>query len=196
LARAVDLHDGRHPASTLGTVAAAASASHFLKLGQERTATALAIAAALASEIGADFGAMTKPLHAGQRARNGLLAALLAEQGFDASADVSEQSFLHGPGAFDVERLFADWAAPLEIEANNPISASEPWDKFEDRAARALPREQIASLFERLETLDKVIDMSQVTRLLQISPLHQPQAKKVVFAARGTHEPEETSWVP
>lgn len=198
LARAVDLHDdnGRHPASTLGTVAAAASASHFLKLGQERTATALAIAAALASGISAEFGALTKSLHAGQRARNGLLAALLAEQGFDAGADVSEQSFLNGPDAFDVERLFADWAAPLEIEANNPISASEPWDKFEDRAARALPREQIASLFERLETLDKVIDMSHVTRLLQISPLHQPQAKKVVFAARGTHEPEETSWVP
>ncbi len=59
-----------------------------------------------------------------------------------------------------------------------------------------MPREQIASLFERLETLDKVTDMSQVTRLLQTSALHQPQAKKIVFAARGTHEPEETNWVP
>ena len=73
---------------------------------------------------------------------------------------------------------------------------SDPWDKLEERAARALPREQIAALFERLETLDKVADMIQVTRLLQTSALHQAQAKKVVFAARGEHEPEETTWVP
>jgi 2-methylcitrate dehydratase PrpD len=201
LARAVECDGGWHPASALGTLAAAVAASHFLKLGQERMATALAIAASLASRIKANPGAMTKPLHAGQCGRNGLLAALLAEQGFDAAADVS--NVFGGPGTFDAERLFADWAAPLEIEAatmvsagDNPMSASELWDTFESRAAKALPREQIASLFERLETLDKVIDMSQVTRLLQTSALHQPQAKKVVFAARGTHEPEETSWVP
>jgi len=41
------------------------------------------------------------------------------------------------------------------------MNYSESWDKFEDCAARALPREQIAALFERLETLDKVVDMSQ-----------------------------------
>ena len=79
---------------------------------------------------------------------------------------------------------------------DNPMNYSESWDKFEDYAARALPREQIAALFERLETLDKVVDMSQATRLLQTSAFHQPQAKKVVFAARGEHEPEETTWVP
>ncbi len=208
LVRAADHDKGWRPVSTLGTLAAAAAASHFLKLGPERTAMALAIAASLASGIKANFGAMAKPLHAGQCGRNGLLAALLAEQGFEAAADVFERhqgfsNVLDGPGPFDVERLFADWAAPLEIEAatmirggDNPISASELWDKFENCAAKALPREQIASLFERLETLDKVIDMSQATRLLQTSALHQPQAKKVVFAARGAHEPEETSWVP
>ena len=201
LARAVDCDGGWQLASTLGTLAAAAAASRFLKLGQERTAMALAIAASLAGGIKANFGAMTKPLHAGQCGRNGLLAALLAEQRFDAAADVS--NVFGGTGTFDAERLFADWAAPPEIEAatmirtgDKPMSASELWDIFENRAAKALPREQIASLFERLETLDKVIDMSQSTRLLQTSPLHQPRAKKVVFAARGAHEPEETSWVP
>jgi hypothetical protein len=201
LARAVECDGGWHPASALGTLAAAAAASRFLKLGQQRTATALAIAASLASGIKANPGAMTKPLHAGQCGRNGLLAAFLAEQGFDAAVDVS--NVFGGQRPFDAERLFADWAAPLEIEAatmvragDHPMSASELWDTFESRAAKALPREQIASLFERLDTLDKVIDMSQATRLLQTSALHQPQAKKVVFAARGAHEPEETSWVP
>jgi len=74
LARAVDAHDldkGWHPACTLGAIAAVAAASNFLKLGQERTAVALAIAASLASGIKADVGAMTKPLHAGQCGRGG-----------------------------------------------------------------------------------------------------------------------------
>jgi hypothetical protein len=196
LARAVNARDG-----ALGTFATAAAASQFLKLGQERTAVALVIAASLASGIKADLAAMTKPLHAGQCARNGLLAALVAEQGFVAAANVCEnhQGFVNlfnGPANFDSEQFFANWAAPPAIEADNPISHSEPWDEFEERAARALPREQIAALFERLETLDKVTDMSQLTRLLQTSALHRPPTKKVVFASRGTHEPEETNWVP
>jgi 2-methylcitrate dehydratase PrpD len=199
LARAVNFHDpdSRRPISMPGTLAAAAAACHFLKFGQERMATALVIAASLASGSRDEAGALTKPLHAGQCARNGLLAAFLAEQGFDAAADAFEH--LQGFVNVDVERLFADGIAPLEIGAalgDNPMNYSESLDKFEDYAARALPREQIAVLFERLETLDKVVDMSQATRLLQTSAFHQPQAKKVVFAARGEHEPEETTWVP
>jgi hypothetical protein len=200
LARAVNAHHdaGWHPAGMLGIVATAAAACQFLTLGQERTAVALAIAASLASGIYVDLAAMTKPLHAGQCARNGLLAALLAEQG-SVAAGVDVQGFLdagNAAGEFDAEQFLADWAAPLVIEAPDPISHSDPWDTFEGRAAKALPRQQIASLFKRLETLDKVTDMSQLTRLLQTSALHQPQAKKIVFAARGTHEPEETGWVP
>jgi hypothetical protein len=76
------------------------------------------------------------------------------------------------------------------------MSSSEMWDKFNDCAARSLPREQIAPLFERLETLEKVTEIAQVTRLLEVSELHQAPAKKVVFAARGVHEAEETTWVP
>jgi 2-methylcitrate dehydratase PrpD len=145
LARAVNFHDpdSRHPISMPGTLAAAAAACHFLKLGRERMATALVIAASLASGSRAELGALTKPLHAGQCARNGLLAALLAEQGFDAAADAFEH--LEGFDNVDVERLFADWIASLEIGAawgDNPMNYSESWDKFEDYAARALPREQ------------------------------------------------------
>jgi 2-methylcitrate dehydratase PrpD len=125
LARAVNFHHydkGWHPTATLGVFGAAAAACHLLQLGPERTATALGIAASLAAGLKANFGTMVKPLHIGQCGRNGLLAALLAENGYDAAADVFEhrQGFLHvfnGPGTFDVGRLFADWAAPLEIEA-------------------------------------------------------------------------------
>ncbi|MDQ4061538.1 MAG: MmgE/PrpD family protein, partial [Pseudomonadota bacterium] len=127
IARAVNFHHydkGWHPTATLGIFGAAAAASHLLKLNEAQTATALAIAASLASGIKANFGTMTKPLHIGQCGRNGLLAALLAAGGFDASRQAFEhhQGFLNvfnGPGTFDVEKIFANWGEPLEIEADS-----------------------------------------------------------------------------
>jgi 2-methylcitrate dehydratase PrpD len=64
---------------------------------------------------------MTKPLHVGHCARNGLYAARLASHGFTANAgNVFEhkQGFLdvfNGPGTYDVERALAAWANPLDI---------------------------------------------------------------------------------
>jgi 2-methylcitrate dehydratase PrpD len=79
---------------------------------------------------------------------------------------------------------------------DNPMTSEEMWEKFSDCASRSLPREQIAPLFERLETLEKASDMAQVMRLLEVSALHKAQPKKVVFAPRGTEEAPETTWVP
>ena len=45
-------------------------------------------------------------------------------------------------------------------------------------------------------THDQAVDTSYATRPLQVNALAQPQAKKIVFAARGEHDSEETSWVP
>lgn len=346
LARAVNFHHydkGWHPTATLGTFGAAAAAARLLDLDPGKTAMALSIAASLASGIKANFGTMTKPLHIGHSARNGLLAALLAEGGFEAADDVFEhhQGFLNvfnGPGTFDIEKLFTNWGEPWEIEAtsiglkqfpccgsthpaimmalqlrreetinteqiarieilphgrrlrhtdtpqpqtsldakfsvqyvvaralkdgavrlkdfegdahfdpmirrlldlteakphpdmaddaeeqwgaevivtftdgrrvsrrvdnlvgrggDNPMTTDELWEKFSDCASRALPREQIAPLFERLETLESVSSIAQVTRLLEVSVLHEAPAKKVVFAPRGEQEAPETTWVP
>jgi 2-methylcitrate dehydratase PrpD len=79
---------------------------------------------------------------------------------------------------------------------DNPMDAGEMWDKFSDCAARSLPREQVAPLFERLETFEKVTDIAQVTRLLEVSELHRAPAKKVVYAPRDAQEAPETTWVP
>jgi 2-methylcitrate dehydratase PrpD len=124
-ARALGFHHydkGWHPTSTLGTFGAAAAVSRLLGLDLAQTTMALSIAASLAGGIKANFGTMVKPLHAGQCGRNGLLAALLAQNSFDANERVLEhkQGFLNvfnGPGTFDAEKLFDDWAAPLEIES-------------------------------------------------------------------------------
>ena len=123
IARAVNFHHyekGWHPTATLGTFGAAAACAHLLRLTGEQTATALAIAASFASGLKANFGTMTKPLHVGHCARNGLTAALLAAEGFTANHAAFEhpQGFFlvfNGAGNFDAAAALRDWAAPLDI---------------------------------------------------------------------------------
>jgi 2-methylcitrate dehydratase PrpD len=77
---------GWHCTSTLGTIGAAAAAARLLGLDTASLAHALAIAASEACGLKENFGTMVKPLHAGLAARNGVLAAQLAQAGMTASA--------------------------------------------------------------------------------------------------------------
>jgi len=86
---------GWHATSTLGTLGAAAACARLLRLDAGRTQMALGIAASLASGLQANFGSMTKPLHAGWAARSGVVAAQLAARGFTAGAEA-----LVGPSGF------------------------------------------------------------------------------------------------
>jgi len=111
---------GWHPTSTLGTFAVIGACASFLRLTAAQTAAALAIGTSLASGIKANFGTMTKPLHVGHCARNGLLAVLLARRGCTAHAAAFEhrQGFFNvfnGPDEWHAERILAHWADPLEI---------------------------------------------------------------------------------
>ncbi|MEK9671045.1 MAG: MmgE/PrpD family protein [Rhodospirillaceae bacterium] len=114
---------GWHPTATLGIFGTAAACARLIGLDREKTAYALAISASLASGLKANFGTMTKPLHVGQSARNGLLAVLLAERGFDANPAAMEhhQGFLtvfNGEGTFCADQLTADWdGGPWENES-------------------------------------------------------------------------------
>jgi 2-methylcitrate dehydratase PrpD len=121
---AVNLHHytkGWHPTATLGVFGAAAACARLLELDTAKIATALALAASFASGLKANFGTMAKPLHVGHAARNGLLAARLAQQGYSANAaNVFEhkQGFLdvfNGPGTYDTARAVSAWAQPLDI---------------------------------------------------------------------------------
>ena len=111
---------GWHPTATLGVFGAAAACARLLGLDAPKTATALAIAASLASGIKANFGTMTKPLHVGQTARNGLLAALLAAEGYSAGLDALEhpQGFFevfNGAGNYDAGPVLAAWGEPFDL---------------------------------------------------------------------------------
>ena len=76
---------GWHGTATIGTIGAAATAARVRGLSTNATARALAIAASEASGVKENFGTMVKPLQAGFAARNGVLAASLAAEGFTAS---------------------------------------------------------------------------------------------------------------
>ena len=76
---------GWHCTSSIGTIGAAAAAARVLGLGPAATVHALGIAASAACGLKENIGAMVKPLHAGMAARNGVMAARLARDGFTAS---------------------------------------------------------------------------------------------------------------
>jgi 2-methylcitrate dehydratase PrpD len=112
------LHEkGWHPTGIYGALAAAAACARLRKLDGERTATALAIAASQASGLVANFGTMTKPFHAGNSARAGVMAARLAQNGMTASANALEH-----------ERGFLSAVSQHgEYDAGRPVKAGVEW---------------------------------------------------------------------
>lgn len=109
---------GWHPTATLGTIGAAAASAKLLGLDKKGIEAALGIAASLASGIRINFGTMTKPLHVGNAARNGVLASLLASRRFTATANI-----------FDHELDFGQVFSEDDMDKNHLIeSLGSPWD--------------------------------------------------------------------
>jgi 2-methylcitrate dehydratase PrpD len=96
---------GWHLTGTLGSIAAGAAAARLLRLDAPRMIHALGIAATQASGMQQNRGTMCKSFHAGKAASNGLLAALLAEQGFDSTDEMIE-------GKRGFCRIYSDKASP------------------------------------------------------------------------------------
>jgi 2-methylcitrate dehydratase PrpD len=84
---------GWHPTPVIGTTGAVAASANILKLNMQQARTALGIAGSLAGGFLQNFGTMTKPLHAGNSAKNGIVAALLAKNGFTGNERVMEGNF-------------------------------------------------------------------------------------------------------
>ena len=105
---------GWHPTATLGIFAVTAACSRLLGLTVGETETALGLATSLAAGTKANFGTMTKPLQAGQCARGGLFAALLARRGFTANSGAFEHkqgffSVFSGVDPYDPKRALDGW---------------------------------------------------------------------------------------
>ena len=81
---------GWHPTAVLGTVAAAAAVAHLNGLSAKTCQHAIALACSMAAGLVANFGTMTKPLHAGRAASNAIEAVRLAAPGLTAAPDAVE----------------------------------------------------------------------------------------------------------
>ena len=133
---------GFHATGTIGTFGATGAAAKMLGLDSEQTRHALGIAASQAAGLKSNFGTMTKPLHAGKAAMNGLMAARLAARGFTSNdsiiegpqgiADVMMPGFTSGPatphpkGYYSVEQTLFKYHAACylthaSIEAINAL---------------------------------------------------------------------------
>jgi 2-methylcitrate dehydratase PrpD len=114
---------GFHSSGTVGTFGAMAATAKLLGLDAGATAHAIAIAASMASGIRVNFGTMTKPLHMGRAAQNGVVAADLAARGFTGGRDA-----LDGPWGFFQVLSFGDGFDPARIVGvlGNPHSIISP----------------------------------------------------------------------
>ena len=81
---------GWHSTSTIGTIGAVGCAAKMLKLDAEQCRMAFGVGGSMANGLKENFGSMTKPLHAGDAARNGVEAAGLAGRGFTANESILE----------------------------------------------------------------------------------------------------------
>ncbi len=81
---------GWHATSTIGHFASCAVCCRLMGLNTKQTQYALGIAGTQASGLKISFGTMCKPFHAGKASHDGLLAAMLAKDGFTGAENILE----------------------------------------------------------------------------------------------------------
>jgi 2-methylcitrate dehydratase PrpD len=83
------------------------------------TRVILGIAASEASGLRGNFGSMTKPLHAGLAARNGVMASMLAKRGFSANESIMEDhsgfASAHGEHGSHLDGFDRSLGGPFDI---------------------------------------------------------------------------------
>lgn len=113
---------GIHPTSIYGCPAAAAAASKLLGLSEEQTEVALGLACSAAGGLTEQFGTWGKGTQAGNAARAGVMAAMLAKKGYIGARTVIEgkhgllSAFL-GDGNFNIDLIEEQPGGTWAIEA-------------------------------------------------------------------------------
>ena len=113
---------GFHSTPVWGSLGATVACSSLLKLDAEKLKVALGIAASAAGGIHRQQGSMVKPFHAGNAARNGAEAALLAAAGFTADAAILEAprgfcDTFFGKDTCDYEKMISNIGEPYFFES-------------------------------------------------------------------------------
>lgn len=123
---------GWHATSTLGAIGAVAACAYLQRLNVEQCTNAIAIAASMAGGLQKNFGSMTKPLHVGLAAGQGIQAVQLAKQGFTGNSQI-----FGGRGFFLAFSGLND-----EVELKNATSSIEfgtPYDLLTGLSVKKFP---------------------------------------------------------
>lgn len=108
---------GFHSSGTVGAFGAYVAAAKLLGLDGDKLRHGLGLTASFAAGIRCNFGTMTKPLHVGRAAENGITAALLAEQGYTA-----DKNALDGPWGY-----FAVQGGGISADKLSAQGFGDPW---------------------------------------------------------------------
>ena len=167
----------------VAALSTAGACALMMGLDDARTARALALAVSQQPDIRPSRGGTAAALQFGNAARNGLLGALLAAEGVECATAL--------PGNM------ADARPGDAIEPELPqISPDLQFERFEAHAATALPSDNIAILFERLETIDAVPNLAQLGRMLRTGRPVQTSASFSRIDLAMDETLVETQWVP
>lgn len=112
---------GWHITSTTGAIGAAVAVSKLLSLDTNHTATAIGIASTQVIGMQVFFGSDTKSFHVGRAAQSGMLAALLAKNGYTSAMDALEAKYgwLHVVSTRENATAYFDQLGKVwEIEKN------------------------------------------------------------------------------
>ena len=112
---------GWHGTSTVGCIGTAAACARLLGLDTAAMTNAISLGVSMASGVKAQFGTMGKPFHAGMAAKNAVLAAQLAANGFEARDIALEgplgfRDLYAGDQADGWDEVVTKLGAPLAIE--------------------------------------------------------------------------------
>jgi 2-methylcitrate dehydratase PrpD len=113
---------GFHSTPVFGSLGAAVACASLLKLDAAKLKAGLGIAASAAGGIHRQQGSMVKPFHAGNAARNGAEAALLAASGFTADPAILEAprgfcDTFFGKDTCDYEQMISNIGEPYFLES-------------------------------------------------------------------------------
>ena len=161
---------GFHPSAVCGTFGAAAASSLLLRLDHEQTVRALGLAGLQASGLMAwedDPKEDARPFQMGMAARNGVTAALLAQQGFGGPDRIFD-------GGHNVLQAFS------RIATTDPLTdgLGSAWDGVMELAVK--PYSCVSFLHPALDALARILSQNSVAS-------QDVRALDLRFAESGCH---------